>query len=226
MTSQRIWQICLSLALVWAQVEEDRPEERQLRQPVLKFFPLALMDPFQYTLQLGLEVPASSSSSFQVEAGWVFGHLGFEDASRDLSQQGFKARLQWREYLDSSPPKNIRYTLTGPYLGLQGGFQFYQQNLDIDTAYVAPPTIPSSVPYERTIQAFSLSLLVGYQLQVGTHLVIDIFGGVGARYSQHRWRPQKPPISYYPGRAIGDIILRPGGRPIPHIGLSVGWIFH
>ncbi|MCX7607248.1 MAG: hypothetical protein N2170_08320 [Bacteroidia bacterium] len=222
------------LSLLYAQVREPDPRVPVYRNPVLKFQPLAMIDPFQYTLHLGLELPTSASSSFQLEGGWVFGHFGetepFGTTEEDFSQTGFKARLQWREYfLSEKPPTKPTYTLVGGYVAFQGGFQYYLQNLgQIDTSGIYPP--PSNPmplgPYERAIQAFSFSCLLGYQAQLGTRFICDLFTGIGVRYTQHNWKPIAPPHQYAADLTpVGDFILRRGGRPIPHIGLSLGWIF-
>jgi hypothetical protein len=108
-----------------------------------------------------------------------------------------------------------------------GGFQYYHQNLGyIDTSYVYPPPSPPPlpVPYERTVQAFSLGFLIGYQAQLGGRFAIDFYTGLGVRYSQHRWQPLAPPYRNYTFTPVGDLILRRGGRPVPYMGFSFGWI--
>lgn len=221
----------LSGFALWAQDPSEAPSRfPQYTHPVLKVFPLSLVDPFQYTLHIGLEFPMHSTSSLQLEGGWVFGSLDNPDAyntlQEDYAQQGFKARLQWREYFSERPPKKPTYTRTGGYFAVQGGFQYYRQQLGrIDTSFFSPsPSPPPDIKYERVISAFSVSFLLGYQGQVGRRFVIDFYTGLGARYSQHRWEPLKPSARPLDLTPIGDLIVRPGGRPIVHMGFSMGWI--
>lgn len=169
-------------------------------------------------------------SSLQLEGGWVFGSIDNADAfnttQEGYSQQGFKVRVQWREYFSDSPRKKPTYTRRGGYVSVQGGFQYYRQGLGrIDTSYLAPGPRPApDIEYERTISALSLSFLVGYQGQIGGRLVIDFFTGLGLRYAQHTWEPLKPPTRGLDLTPVGDLIVRPGGRPIVHMGFSLGWI--
>lgn len=220
-----LWGVTSAL---WAQIDEDRPISA--RHPVLKLYPLAMIDIFQYTLHAAVEFPTSQHSSLQVEGGWVFGDLGSEanwgTTEEDFSQRGFKARLLWREYFSEKPPKKPTYTHTGGYLAFLGGFQYYAQNLGyIDTTSVWPPPQPApQIPYERTIHALSVGFWVGYQAQIGSRLVIDVYGGMGVRYAQHLWKPAKPPYRDLRFTPVGDLIVRPGGRPVPYMGFSLGWI--
>lgn len=223
------WGLFCIGGLGWAQ--DLDPRLPQYRHPVLKLFPLAMVDFFQYTLHAGFEIPTAQYNSFQVEGGWVFGHLG-EDlgtgtTETDYQQRGFKVRLQWREYFPSGrPPERILYTLTGGYLALQAGYQYYYQQLGyIDTFSIyPPPSQPTGgVFYDRVVQAFSASFLLGYQAQVGSRIIFDAYAGLGVRYAMHDWKPMTPPYSYR-FTPVGDFILRRGGRPIPHIGFSFGWI--
>ncbi|MCX8113339.1 MAG: hypothetical protein N3E49_09170 [Bacteroidia bacterium] len=204
----------------------------QLRRPVIKFFPLPMIDPFQYTLHLGLEVPTSRQNSIQVEGGWVFGHLGDDigvgTRAEEFQQTGFKARFQWREYFVSDkPPERPTYTLTGGYIGLLGGYQYYHQNLGyIDTSGIYPPSsnpLAVGTLYERSIQAFVGGFLLGYQAQLGSRIAFDLYTGLAIRYTIHKWNPLAPPNSYR-FTPVGDFILRRGGRPIFLMGFSVGWI--
>lgn len=222
----------LSGLALWAQPDPDdaRTQYPQYKHPVLKVFPLALVDPFQYTLHVGLEFPMQKSSSLQLEGGWVFGSLDdrqtFNTQQEEYYQQGFKARLQWREYFSEGSPKKPTYTQTGGYFAVQGGFQYYRQMLGrIDTSLFSPnPSPPPDIEYERVISALSLSFLLGYQGQIGQRFVIDFFTGIGARYSQHRWEPLRPSARPLDLTPVGDLIVRPGGRPIVHMGFSMGWI--
>ncbi len=230
MKPKRLLWLLSGLAL-WAQDPSEAPSRfPRYTYPVLKVFPLSLVDPLQYTLHVGLEFPMHSTSSLQLEGGWVFGSLDNPDAYNTLqegyAQQGFKARLQWREYFSESPPKKPTYTRTGGYFAVQGGFQYYRQQLGrIDTSFLSPsPSPPPDVEYERVISAFSVSFLLGYQGQVGGRFVIDFYTGLGARYSQHRWEPLKPSARPLDLTPVGDLIVRPGGRPIVHMGFSMGWI--
>lgn len=221
----------LFILLIAGYAQEVDRRVPEYRRPVLKFFPLAMVDPFQYTLHLGLEIPTSRQNSLQVEGGWVFGHLGEElgtGASVDeYSQTGFKARVQWREYfLSSKPPERPVYTLTGGYIALIAGYQLYNQNIGyIDTTgwYSPPQPVVSGVPYERRIQAFMGGFLVGLQSQLGSRIIFDIYAGLGVRYSTHQWSPMAPPYMYN-FTPVGDFIMRRGGRPIPLMGFSMGWI--
>ncbi len=189
---------------------------------VLKIMPLALIDPFQYTLHGGIEIPVGLSNTVQAEGGWVFGHLG-ETSSSDLVQRGFKVRLSWREYFARKTPKqDPSYIIQGGYLALMGGYQSYNQTLQIDTSggygYFRE--------YQRIVQGVEVAFLLGYHTQLGQRLSVDFWGGMGARYTTHRWSPARPPsLGLYPGLApIGDFILRPGGRPVPRMGIAIGWI--
>ncbi len=193
-----------------------------MRRPVLKFMPLPMMDPFQSTLHAGVEFPVGLENTVQAEAGWVFGSWG-EDPADDFVQQGFKLRLSWREYFEPKTRKTGSFIVEGGYLSLTGGYQYYHQSLQVDTSggygYFRE--------YERTIQALELALLLGYHTQMGRRLSIDFWGGLGARYTMHRWSPSRPQSGIFPFRSItpvGDLILRPGGRPVPRLGISVGWI--
>ncbi|MCS6895680.1 MAG: DUF3575 domain-containing protein [Bacteroidia bacterium] len=202
----------------------------QLRRPVIKFFPLAAVDPFQYTLHLGLETPINRESSVQVEGGWVYGHLG-EDlgtntGDNDFTQSGFKVRVALRNYFSSNRASDRPlYTLTGGYISLVAGYQHYNQNFGyIDTTGMYNPSpIVVGVPYERRIQAFMGGFMLGYQQQMGSRLTFDIYTGFGIRYSTHDWRPLAPPYQYRLA-AVGDFVLRRGSRPIPFMGFSLGWI--
>lgn len=202
------------------------------RQPVIKIFPLALVDPFQYTLHMGLELPTSWQNSIQIEGGWVFGHLGedlgTQTTADEFQQTGFKARLQWREYFSSTKSSDRPiYTLTGGYIGLIAGYQHYNQNIGyIDTAGAYyPPSQPiiTGVPYERRIQAYMGGFIMGYQSEVGSRLVFDVYTGLAVRYAVHEWKPIRPPYNYR-FTPVGDLIVRRGGRPIVLMGFSMGWI--
>jgi hypothetical protein len=70
-----------------------------------------------------------------------------------------------------------------------GSYQYYRQIFEVDTSG-RPWYLPE---YHRTIQAFEAAFLLGYQVQLGRRLSIDFWGGVGARYSIHRWSPTKCP---------------------------------
>jgi len=207
----------LTLSLLLAQ-----GESLPVRRPVLKFMPLAIMDPFQSTLHAGVEFPIGLENTIQAEGGWVFGSWG-ADPTDDFEQQGFKLRLSWREWFEPKARKTGSLIAEGGYLSLTGGYQHYRQSLQVDTSggygYFRE--------YERTIQAFEVAVLLGYQTQVGRRLSIDFWGGLGARYTTHRWSPTKPQYGLLAfGRVtpVGDLILRPGGRPVPRLGISVGWI--
>ncbi len=190
--------------------------------PVLKLMPLAMIDPFQYTLHGGVEVPIGLTNSIQAEGGWVFGHLG-QVAESDFKQEGLKLRLSFREYFD---PKSARRDnpriLQGGYLALMGSYQNYNQTIEVDTSggygYFRE--------YQRTIQALEGAFLLGYHGQMGRRLSIDVWGGIGVRYATHRWSPSKPTFSGFISRItpIGDFVLRPGGRPVPRMGIAIGWI--
>lgn len=193
-----------------------------MRRPVLKFMPLPMMDPFQSTLHVGVEFPAGLENTIQAEAGWVFGSWG-EDPTDDFVQQGFKLRLGWREYFEPKIRQTGSFIVEGGYLSLMGGYQYYHQSFQIDTSggygYFRD--------YERTIHALEVALLLGYHTQMGRRLSIDFWGGLGARYTMHQWSPNRPQSGIFPFRSItpvGDLILRPGGRPVPRLGISVGWI--
>ncbi len=159
----------LTLSLLLAQ-EESLP----VRRPVLKFMPLATMDPFQSTLHAGVEFPIGLENTIQVEGGWVFGSWD-ADPTDDLEQQGFKLRLSWREWFEPKARKTGSLIAEGGYLSLTGGYQHYRQSLQVDTSggygYFRE--------YERTIQAFEVAVLLGYQTQVGRRLSIDFWGGWG-----------------------------------------------
>jgi hypothetical protein len=180
-----------------------------------------MVDPFQYTLQGGLELPISSSSTTQVEAGWVFGHLGEMGEDELFSQTGLKLRLSWREYFDRrTPSKRPSYVMEGAYFAIMGGYQRYNQTIRVDTS----GGWGGYQDYERVVQAFELTFLLGYQTQIGRRLVLDVWGGLGLRHSRHSWAPMRPPLSYWSFLPVGDIIMRPGGRPVPRIGIAMGWI--
>jgi hypothetical protein len=197
--------------------------------PVIKFLPFALVVPFQNTLHVGIEFPMGLENSIQVEGGWVFGSLD-KLSSYEFSQQGLKLRLSWREYFGSRKVRNRPSSiLEGGYFALMGSYQHYFQTFErVDTSggYGYFPE------YDRTIQAFEVAFLLGYQVQLGRWLSIDFWGGLGARYSIHRWSPTKPPasasLSFYLNSggdtAVGDLILLPGARPVPRLGIAIGWI--
>jgi hypothetical protein len=196
--------------------------------PVIKFLPFALVDPFQNTLHVGVEFPVGLENSIQAEGGWVFGSLD-DPSSYEFSQQGLKLRLSWREYFGSRKVRNRPSSiLEGVYVALMGSYQYYRQIFEVDTSGRSW-YIPE---YHRTIQAFEAAFLLGYQAQLGRRLSIDFWGGLGARYSIHRWSPTKPPasasLSFYLNSggdtAVGDLILLPGGRPVPRLGIAIGWI--
>ncbi len=208
----------LLLPVVLFAQEEPVP----MRRPVLKFMPFPMMDPFQSTLHAGVEFPVGLENTIQAEAGWVFGSWG-EDPTDDFVQQGFKLRLSWREYFEPKTRKTGSFIVEGGYLALMGGYQYYHQSLRVDTSggygYLQE--------YERTIQALEVAFLLGYHTQIGRRLSVDFWGGLGARYTMHKWSPNKPLYGAFPFRSItpvGDLILRPGGRPVPRLGISVGWI--
>lgn len=191
--------------------------------PVIKFMPLAMIDPFQYTLHGGVEFPVGLTNTLQAEGGWVFGYLG-QAVETDFTQQGFKLRLSWREYFT---PKTMKGSpsriLQGGYLALMGSYQHYSQTIEIDTSggygYFRE--------YRRSIQGVEGAFLLGYQTQVGQRLSIDLWGGLGLCYATHRWSPAKPGFSgLIPPRItpVGDFILLPGGRPVPRMGMAIGWI--
>jgi hypothetical protein len=194
--------------------------------PAIKFLPFALVDPFQNTLHVGVEFPVGLENSIQVEGGWVFGSLD-DPSSYGFSQQGLKLRLSWREYFGSRKVRNRPSSiLEGGYFALMGSYQYYRQTFEVDTSG-GSWYIPE---YHRTIQAFEVAFLLGYQVQLGRRLSIDFWGGVGARYSIHRWSPiqfsQAAPGYVFISRItpVGDLILRPGGRAVPRLGIAIGWI--
>ncbi len=218
--------------LMWAQ---ENGEERSLfwteaPYPALKIQPLALADPFQYTLQGGLEFPFARNS-LQIEGGWVFGHAGEGgrpfSSEEGLRQNGFKVRVQWREYLGrTKPPSSSTRVHTGGYVALMATVQGYTQDFgEVDTSLFSPAPAPP-ISFQRRILGLGGGLLVGYQGQIGTHLVMDVWGGMGVRYNQHSWEPFRPSAQSRSLLGVGDFILRPGGRPIPYLGLALGWILH
>jgi hypothetical protein len=194
--------------------------------PVIKFLPFALVDPFQNTLHVGVEFPVGLENSTQVEGGWVFGSWD-DPSSYGFSQQGLKLRLSWREYFGSRKVRNRPSSiLEGGYFALMGSYQYYRQIFEVDT-----PGGSWYIPeYHRTIQAFEAAFLLGYQAQLGRRLSIDFWGGLGARYSIHRWSPIKfsqaaSGYVFISGiTPVGDLILRPGGRAVPRLGIAIGWI--
>jgi len=199
--------------------------------PVIKFLPFALVDPFQNTLHVGVEFPVGLQNSIQVEGGWVFGSSDKPSSYDEFSQQGLKLRLSWREYFGSRKVRNRPSSiLEGGYFALMGSYQYYWQTFKkVDTlggSWYTPE-------YHRTIQAFEVAFLLGYQVQLGQRLSIDFWGGLGARYSIHRWSHTKPHtsaslVSFYPNSGgdtpVGDLILLPGARPVPRLGIAIGWI--
>ncbi len=190
----------------------------QGQKAVIKCMPLAMLDPFQYTLHGGLEVPFSSTESIQLEGGWVFGYLG-QLSEGDFKQTGAKVRCQYRSYFSPRAPKNRpSYTLEGGYLALMGGYQRYAQEVEYQD------TLGLSRLSTRYIQAYEGTLLLGYQGQLGSRLTFDVWGGLGARYVVHNWEPQRPVTNFLSMLAIGDLLLLPGGRPIPRMGFALGWI--
>ncbi|MCS7296616.1 MAG: hypothetical protein RMK19_03880 [Bacteroidia bacterium] len=207
------------------------PRMPKYRHPVIKIFPLSFIDPFQYTLHMGVEVPTSPHNSVQIEGGWVFGYLGdnqpFGTSEEEYRQRGLRARAQWREYFLSNRSSNrTLYTHTGGYIALLIGYQYYHQNLGyLDTSQVYPPQpTPTGIAYERHIQGFSGGFLFGYQNQIGSsRIVFDAYTGIGVRYTIHEWQPLNPPYLYR-YTPIGEVILRRGGRPILYMGFSVGWV--
>gem|GEM_PF-1492544 len=213
---------------------QEEGEERNLfwiadPRPALKIQPLALIDPFQYTLQGGLEFPFARNS-LQIEGGWVFGHLGeetrpFSSDEGEPRQTGFKVRVQWREYLGrSKPPRTSTGVHTGGYVALMASVQGYTQDFgQVDTALFSPTPAPP-LTFQRRILGMGGGLLLGYQDQIGSRLVLDIWGGIGVRYTQHSWEPFRPPAQNRTALGVGDFILRPGGRPILYLGLALGWI--
>jgi hypothetical protein len=159
-------------------------------------------------------------NSIQAEGGWVFGSWD-DPSSYGFSQQGLKLRLSWREYFGSRKVRNRPSSiLEGGYVALMGSYQYYWQTFEVDTSG-GSWYIPE---YHRTIQAFEVAFLLGYQAQLGRRLSIDFWGGVGARYSIHRWSPTKFVSSSWDITPVGDLILRPGGRAVPRLGIAIGWI--
>lgn len=196
--------------------------------PVLKIEPLALIDPFQYTLQGGIEFPFARHS-LQVEGGWVFGYLGQEmrplASEEEPRQSGFKVRVQWREYLGrAKPPRSSTKVHTGGYVALRASLQGYLQDFgQVDTALFSPAPAPPLL-FQRRVLGWGVGVLVGYQDQLGSRLVLDLWSGIGVRYNQHSWEPFRPPAQNRTDLPVGDFILRPGGRPIPYLGMALGWI--
>lgn len=158
---------------------------------------------------MGLEFPMQQRSSLQVEGGWGF--AGPWDAN--YYQQGFKARLQWRAYFSESSSQKPTYTHTGGYLAGQGGFQYYYQDFSRGNASLSE--------YQRTILAFSLSFLIGYQTRLGERFVMDLFAGIGTRYG--RRSGNEPPGWIFIGVGEGPLV-GPGLWPVVHLGCSIGWI--
>ncbi len=188
--------------------------------PVLKWMPLALVDPFQYTLHGGVEFPIGLTNTIQAEGGWVFGYLD-QATETDFTQQGFKLRLSWREYFSPKPVKGDRSRIIqGGYLALMGSYQHYNQTIEVDTSggygYFRE--------YHRSIQGLEGAFLLGYHTQIGQRLSIDVWGGLGVRYAIHRWSPTKLASADFRITPIGDLILLPGGRPVPRMGMAIGWI--
>ncbi|MCS6790060.1 MAG: hypothetical protein NZ580_03680 [Bacteroidia bacterium] len=209
---------------LWAQEVDSRVPI--YRMSVFKLYPLALMDPFQLAVQGAMELPVSRKNSTQIEAGWVFGYLAEVLPYQDNTQRGFKARLEWREYLTEASPDKPQYTLTGIYASAQLGYQYYYQNMGgIDTSFYSPGTPTRTKTYERTIQALSINGLLGFQGAIGRRIAVDLFWGMGIRYTLHQWGPLVPPdpdlVEKMP---VGDLILRKGVRPIPRFGIAFGWI--
>lgn len=187
-------------------------------KPVLKYMPLAMLDPFQYTLHGGLEVPFSANESIQIEGGWVFGYLG-QSAESDFRQRGFKVRSQYRTYFSLRAPKDHpAYALQGGYVALMGSYQRYTQEFEYQD------TVGFYRLSTRYIQAYEISFLVGYQTQLGNRLTFDVWGGLGGRYAVHSWEPKRPVTGFPSIRVLGDLFLLPGGRPVPRMGLALGWI--
>ncbi len=220
-------------AVVSLLLAQEEGEEQNLfwvahPRPALKIHPLALIDPFQYTLQGGLEFPFARNS-LQIEGGWVFGRLGEESrpfsSEKEPRQTGFKVRVQWREYLGRSRPLRTSTSVhTGGYVALMASVQGYTQDFDqVDTALFSPTPAPP-LTFQRRVLGMGGGLLLGYQNQIGSRLVLDIWSGIGVRYTQHSWEPFRPPAQSRPTLGVGDFLLRPGGRPIPYLGLALGWI--
>lgn len=172
--------------------------------------PLALIDPFQYTLHGGVEVPIRPTLSVQPEAGWVFGHLG-RGGKQDFS--GYKLRLSIRRFyaLRKENP------LQGGYIAAVGFYNSYTSKTEIDTSFYGGN---SKISIERQIESLGGVFAFGYQVSLNPLLFFDFYGGLGVRRNRHRYIPfSYPQVSLSP---VGDIIFQQGTYPFLFLSLSVG----
>jgi hypothetical protein len=89
-----------------------------------------------------------------------------------------------------------------------GSYQYYRQIFEVDTSG-GSCYIPE---YHRTIQAFEVAFLLGYQAQPGRRLSIDFFGGIGGTIFH------SPLVSYrvLPGRLRLCFHFTDNARRRPH----------
>ncbi|MGQ9864438.1 MAG: hypothetical protein ACUVRD_08190 [Bacteroidia bacterium] len=177
---------------------------------IFKWMPLALIDPFQYTLHGGLEIPIRTTLSVQPEAGWVIGYLG-GGGSEDFG--GYKLRLSIRRFY--SLRKNN--PLEGAYVALVGTFHNYTSKTEADTSYYGGYP---RIPVERRIESVGGVFAFGYQVSLNALLFFDFYGGLGVRRSRHRYSPFLYPYASF--SPIGDILFRSGTYPFLFLSLSLG----
>lgn len=162
--------------------DESLDEEGLQTRLVLKFAPLSLLD-FYSALQMALEYRVGKVSSIQVEGGYVLPLLpkdtGYEKNFRDI--HGYRLRAEYRYYFELNRDETggayfapeimflrVNYDRTGTYgINISGlpGYDYYQQ-----------------LDYEVFKDVLAYHLKAGYQKKVTDFLLLDFYGGLGARH--------------------------------------------
>ena len=158
---------------------------------VIKFAPLSAVDP-DNTIQFGLERILGRKQAVQIELGYGWEGIGLWETTargRFSNKETWRGRAEWRLYFCP----NAR--LLGFYAAVEG---FYKQvnvqeitSNGLPCAGDCPPGSLSKAPALKYVWGGHLK--IGYQrpLFFIDRLLLDVYGGLGARYRQVN-RPDLP----------------------------------
>ena len=224
---------------------QDSTLTRPLPRVLVKFAPLALIDP-DATLQAGLEVKVGSRSSVQGEYGdgWpTLTHSNSDHAHTENQRSIHRIRAEWRVYSGryrTNRRKNAAIKTPFPlgnYLAVEGFYKSVSWT-EVDGTIRSQPNEPVKfqsvkvhVPFHR--QGYGTHLKVGRQFALSGNRVstrgqvlIDIYFGAGVRwvnwqYDQNLLKPGEELTHQMHHRSLNNL----GTNLIPTLsfGLKLGF---
>ena len=184
----------------------------------IKFSPFHLIN-FYPSVQFAFEKGLTSTSSIQIDLGYVFNYGNVSDEFID--KRGIKAKLEYRHFLLKSSGKNLTYISVEPYLNAVN----FDRNETIVNCFDLDCTMQFSqrskylVRYRET----GLSGKFGFIAHVSDRIIVDINYGLMIRIVDYKKENQVDEIQWNGFFQIPNENKRIGIGPV--LGLRVGYKF-